>query len=148
MIKREEHLPLRDLKPHQNAGKEEEGRKKKNVSFPLQEHAKIQLLSTEEVVTALGARSAPSQDWKDLVVVLLLGGCVSQHAGSQLCPGAVPGLWGSFARCRSAGALRRMRSAICLIFSCSTSKEKGENQHRLQLTLCVLVWGLVNLFTT
>lgn len=35
--------------------------KKKKVSFSLQEHAEIQLLSTEEVVTAVGARSAPDR---------------------------------------------------------------------------------------
>lgn len=32
--------------------------KEKNISFPLQKHAKIQLLSTEEVVAAMGVRAA------------------------------------------------------------------------------------------
>lgn len=37
---------------------EEKKRQEKKVSFSLQEHAEIQLLSTEEVVTSVGARSA------------------------------------------------------------------------------------------
>lgn len=37
---------------------EEKKRQEKKVSFSSQEHTEIQLLSTEEVVTAVGARSA------------------------------------------------------------------------------------------
>jgi len=64
--------------------------KEKKISFPLQKHTKIQLFSTEEVVTAMGARSAPSQGWKKraslVVMLLLLGGHMSRDAGFQLCP--------------------------------------------------------------
>lgn len=86
--------------------------------------------------------------------ILGCGIATLRAAGFQLCPGgeaggAVHGLWwGSFARRGSAGALKRLRPATCLIFSCSTRKNKGENQHGLHLTLRVLAWGLVNLFIT